>query len=62
EMKKWKDKDLDELYQLGKKTQASKTATVYHVLEHFCGHAGQILMLKHMMRDAGVLKVKKTGK
>ena len=24
----------------------------YHVLEHFAGHFGQILMLKHMRRDA----------
>jgi len=59
ELKKWFDKDLDKLYQLGKKTQCSRTATLHHVLEHFCAHFGQILLLKHMMRDAGILKAKK---
>jgi uncharacterized damage-inducible protein DinB len=54
EMKTWKDRDLDELYALGTK-QFSRTWTMYHVLEHFAAHFGQILMLKHMMRDAGVL-------
>lgn len=60
EMKKWRDKDLDKLYALGKKFQASRTATAYHVLEHFCSHFGQILMLKHMMRDVKVLKEQKS--
>ena len=23
----------------------------YHVVEHFCGHYGQILMLRHQYRD-----------
>ncbi len=58
EMKKWQDKDLDKLYKLGDKFQASRTATAYHVLEHFCSHFGQILMLKHMMRDVSILKDK----
>lgn len=55
EMKTWKDKDLDKLYSL-RKDKASRTVTLYHILEHFCGHFGQILMLKHMMCDAGILK------
>ncbi len=55
-MKKWKDKDLDRFYKLGK-DRFSRTWTLYHVLEHFCGHYGQILLLKHLMRDAGVLKI-----
>lgn len=59
EMKKWKDKDLHNLYKLGK-GEVSYTATLYHVLEHFCAHFGQILLLMHMMRDAGMLK--KPGK
>jgi uncharacterized damage-inducible protein DinB len=54
EMKKWRDKDLDKLYTLGKK-QCSRTWTLYHVLEHFSGHFGQILLVKHLMRNAGVL-------
>ena len=53
-MKKWRDKDLDTLY-TAEDTRFSRTWTLYHVLEHFCGHMGQILLLKHLMRDAGVL-------
>jgi hypothetical protein len=56
-LKKWHDKDLDKLYK-GGKTQFSRTWTLYHVLEHFCVHFGQILLLKHSMRDAGVLEMK----
>ncbi len=55
-MKKWRDKDLDKLY-TGGKSQLSYVWTLYHVLEHFSGHYGQILLVKHLMRDAGVLKV-----
>lgn len=59
ELKKWKDKDLDKLYKLGKKTKASRMSTLHHVLEHFCGHFGQVLLLKHMMLDAGILVAEK---
>jgi hypothetical protein len=55
-MKKWRDKDLDKYYAGGKR-QLSYAWTLYHVLEHFAGHYGQILLVKHLMRDAGVLKV-----
>lgn len=58
ELKRWRDRDLDKLYKLNKK-QFSRTWTLYHVLEHFAAHFGQILMLKHMMRDAGVIVSKK---
>ena len=58
EMKTWRDRDLDKLFVLGKK-QFSKTWTLYHVLEHFAAHFGQILLLKHTMRDAGILKAEK---
>ncbi len=54
DMKKWRDKDLDKSYKLGK-NQYSRTWTLYHVLEHFASHFGQILVVKHLMRDAGVL-------
>jgi uncharacterized damage-inducible protein DinB len=60
-MKKWKDKDLDKFYAGGKR-QLSYAWTLYHVLEHFAGHYGQILMVKHLMRDAGVLKVQDEAK
>jgi hypothetical protein len=55
EMKKWRDKDLDKLYTLAKTNHFSRTWTLYHVLEHFAAHFGQILLVKHQMRDAGVL-------
>jgi hypothetical protein len=55
EMKKWRDKDLDKLYTLAKTNHFSRTWTLYHVLEHFAVHFGQILLVKHLMRDAGVL-------
>ncbi len=58
EMKKWHDKDLDKFYKLGK-DQITRTWTLYHVLEHFAAHFGQILLLKHLMRDAGVLEKEK---
>ena len=56
EMKKWRDKDLDKLYTLAKTNHFSRTWTLYHVLEHFATHFGQILLVKHLMRDAGVLE------
>lgn len=54
-LKSWRDSDLDTSHQLegGRFTCAW---TVYHVLEHLVGHAGQIRQLKHMMIDAGVLQ------
>ena len=58
EMKKWKDSDLESTYVRKRGTQERKITcswTLYHVLEHFAGHFGQILLLKHLMRDAGTL-------
>jgi len=55
EMKKWRDKDLDKPYTLAKTNHFSRTWTLYHVLEHFACHFGQILLVKHLMHDAGVL-------
>lgn len=57
-MKTWKDRDLDKLYRVGK-LRASYSSTIYHVLEHFCAHVGQILLIRHQMRNAGVLAAKK---
>ncbi len=54
ELKNWRDGELDSTYLRGKR-QVSRSWTLYHVLEHFSGHYGQILMLKHLMRAAGVL-------
>jgi hypothetical protein len=57
-LKTWRDRDLDTLYGQNK-SQFSRIWTMYHVLEHFASHFGQILLLKHMMRDAGVIKGRK---
>ena len=54
ELRRWKDSELGQTYQLRDRI-ITREWTVYHVLEHFAGHYGQILLLKHLMRDAGVL-------
>jgi hypothetical protein len=50
----WTDDRLETMYQ-HPKSKISHSWTLYHVLEHYAGHFGQILLLKHLMRDAGVL-------
>jgi uncharacterized damage-inducible protein DinB len=52
----WSDADLDHRIE---RTRPNGTVTihhrrwiVYHVLEHFSGHYGQILLLRHLHRDA----------
>ena len=50
----WRDSDLDTGYPL-RDMSVTRSWTLYHVLEHFAAHYGQILLLKHLMRDAGVL-------
>jgi uncharacterized damage-inducible protein DinB len=54
ELRLWSDADLASTYDMRDRV-ISREWTVYHVLEHFCGHHGQILLLKHLMRDAGML-------
>jgi hypothetical protein len=54
ELRQWRDTDLARTYRLRDRT-ISREWTAYHVLEHFCNHHGQILLLRHLMRDAGVL-------
>lgn len=56
EVRTWSDSTLSKTYTHRNKFSISREWTIYHVLEHFSGHYGQILLLKHMMRDAGVLK------
>lgn len=58
ELRTWKDKDLQKTYRR-RKFDITYEWTLYHVLEHFAGHYGQILLLKHLMVDAKVLKAKK---
>ena len=55
ELRQWRDADLAGTYPLRDRV-ISREWTVYHVLEHFAGHLGQIQLLKHLMRDAGVLE------
>lgn len=58
ELGKWKDTELEGTFIRKRGTQERKITrmwTLYHVLEHFAGHFGQILLLKHLMRDAGIL-------
>jgi hypothetical protein len=54
ELKQWQNKDLDKFFRDGK-AHLSFAWTLYHVLEHFSGHFGQILLIKRMMRDCGLL-------
>lgn len=53
-LRRWYDSELSVMYQRGDR-QISREWTLYHVLEHFAAHFGQILLVKHLMRDAGVL-------
>lgn len=58
EMKEWPDTELESTFLRRRgdtEVHITRSWTLYHVLEHFAGHFGQVLMLKHMMRDAGVL-------
>ena len=57
EMQQWTDDQLENTYALGDR-RITRSWTIYHVLEHFAAHYGQIRLLKHMMRDAGVLAKK----
>ena len=54
----WNDTDLDKTFKR-REWSISRMWTLYHVLEHFACHFGQILVLKHMMRDAGILTKEK---
>lgn len=55
ELRTWNDASLEQTFRR-RIYDTSRTWVLYHVLEHFAGHFGQILLLKHLMRDAGVLK------
>lgn len=54
ELRDWPDRSLDNTF-VRRGTSISRLWVLYHVLEHFAGHYGQILLLKHMMQDVGVL-------
>jgi uncharacterized damage-inducible protein DinB len=50
------DADLSKVFQRTRRTGAVDEQNVrwvlYHMLEHFSGHYGQILLLRHLYRDA----------
>jgi uncharacterized damage-inducible protein DinB len=55
-LRTWNDSDLTATYfRREREITISREWTLYHVLEHFAAHFGQILLLKHLMRDAGLL-------
>ena len=54
ELRQWRDADLESTFTLRDRVIAREWV-VYHVLEHFAGHYGQVLLLRHWMRDVGVL-------
>lgn len=54
ELRTWKDPDLASTYTF-RDLVITREWTIYHILEHFSAHHGQILLLKHLMRDAGIL-------
>jgi hypothetical protein len=58
-MRGWRDTDLDLTYAVGERT-VTRGWTLYHVLEHFAAHFGQIGVVMHEMRDAGALETKST--
>lgn len=62
EMRTWKDADIESSYTRKRGDQErkiTKSWTLYHVLEHFAAHFGQILLIMHLMRDAGKLEAAK---
>lgn len=54
-VKQLSDRDLDAIVQRrrrdGRISRSSVRWILYHVLEHFSGHYGQILLLRHLYRD-----------
>ncbi len=50
----WTDEDLDRTF-LWREREFTQRWVVYHIAEHFSGHYGQVLLLRHLMVDAGVM-------
>lgn len=51
-LRSWSDQDLDQICALEEDT-VSRSWIVYHVLEHFCCHLGQIRILKRDLAAIG---------
>lgn len=54
ELVRWTDADLTKVV-TGKRGSVSYRWILYHVLEHFAGHFGQVLLVRHQLRDAGLV-------
>ena len=52
-LRSWTDADLVRIVP-GSGGAVSRRWILYHVLEHFAGHLGQVLLVKHQLRDAGL--------
>ena len=52
-LKTWDDRSLDKIMTTGQ-VNLSHRWVLYHLIEHFSAHFGQILMLLHCLRDQGV--------
>ncbi|MFW9842764.1 MAG: DinB family protein [Candidatus Thorarchaeota archaeon] len=55
ELRSWDDTMLEPDFTLGDR-RISRAWVLYHVIEHLASHLGQILLLKHIMRDTGVIQ------
>jgi uncharacterized damage-inducible protein DinB len=53
-LRSWTDADLERIV-AGSRGAVSRRWILYHVLEHFAGHFGQVLLVKHQLRDAGLV-------
>jgi hypothetical protein len=54
DLRSWTDASLEQTFTT-KWGTISRGWTLYHILEHYAQHFGQVSMLGHLMRDAGVL-------
>jgi uncharacterized damage-inducible protein DinB len=50
----WTDADLARTV-TGRRGTVSYRWILYHVLEHFAAHLGQVMLVRHQLRDAGLL-------
>ena len=60
-LKSWDDPSLDRTVTFGGGVNFSRRWVLYHLLDHFAGHFGQIGSLLHCMRDQGVPGLPENG-
>jgi uncharacterized damage-inducible protein DinB len=54
-LREWTDDDLDRSVEL-REQPITRAWILYHVLEHMSVHYGQILLLRHLLRNAGMIR------